>query len=381
MKLNNKKNKNKILGKLAQAEQSNWKFLNLHINFSFNVEKILFARILATLLKSGINIADALVILEEQFLGRFKNIVRKIRKDVEDGITLSAALAKHPGYFNQVYVGLVQVGEKSGRLIQTLNKVAEQQEKDLELMRKVQSSALYPIIVFISLLALAALLSYYILPQLVVVFMSFNMPMPLTTRMLLWLAAFIRDYGFFLLIGFIILAVLIYFLLKVEKIKTYWQGFLLSLPFLGPLFKKINLARFTRILGILLQSGVSINEALTVTINSLDNKVYKRQLEKVKEKVISGFSLGEAIDDLYKTNLFPKLVSQMISVGERTGTLDDNLFYLADFYEKEVDNVSKNFASVIEPILLIVVGFVVAFIAVAIISPIYEFIATLSLSI
>ncbi len=358
-----------------------YKVLNWHINFSFNVEKILFARILATLLKSGINIADSLVILEEQFVGRFKYVVSQIRKDVESGLDLASALEKHTKFFNKVYTGLINVGEKSGKLVESLEKVAEQQEKDLELRRKIQAASLYPGIVFVCLLALAALLSYYILPQLVFIFNSFYMTMPLSTQILLQTAAFIRDYGLLILILIIAFIIFISFIVKNKRIRPYWQGFLMSIPFFGELIKKVNLARFARILSILLASGISINEALEVTIESLDNEVYKAELKKVREKVFAGLSMGESIDELYKIDLFPKLVSQMISVGERTGTLENNLLYLAEFYEKEVDNISKNLSSIIEPILLIIVGFIVAFIAIAIISPIYEFISTLSHSI
>ena len=299
---------------------------------------------------------------------------------MENGQTLASALAKHPKYFNQVYVGLVEVGEKSGRLVDCLQRVAKQQEKDLQLARSIQASSLYPAIIFCCLVGLAALLSYYILPQLIIVFNSFNMRLPWTTKILLWLAEFIRNYGPLMLICFIVFVFFIRFLVHQEKIRPYWQGFLMNLPFLGELLKKWNLARFCRILGTLLESGVSIHEALNTSIESLSNEVYRNLLKKVRAKVLGGLSLGEAIESLYKIDLFPRFVFHLISVGERTGTLEQNLIYLAEFYEDEVESISKNMANIIEPVLLVVIGIIVAIIGTAIISPIYDFIATLSSS-
>jgi type IV pilus assembly protein PilC len=369
------------MDKFTEGKKEKFKGLNWHINFGFLVEKILFARTLSAILKSGVNIADALRIVEAQSVGGFKFIINKIRSEVESGQSLASALKKFPKYFNLVYVGIVNVGEKSGRLPECMDYVAEQQEKDLELSRKVQSASFYPLIIFILLLALAALLSFWILPQLIVIFGSFNMPLPWTTKLLLWAANVIRDHGLLILVLFISILVFLNFILRTKKVRPFWQAFLMSIPFFGELIKKVNLARFCRILGILIKSGIGFNESIDITVESLSNEVYKIQLKKIKERVLSGLSLGEAVLHIGKDDLFPQLVSQMISVGERTGNLEKNLLYLADFYEKEVDNISKNLSSVLEPVLLVVIGFIVVIVAVAIISPIYEFISTLSNSI
>ncbi|MBN1325770.1 type II secretion system F family protein [Candidatus Falkowbacteria bacterium] len=373
--------KQRFVNKLSETKGQEFKGLNWHINFGFLVEKILFARTLSAILRSGINIADALRIIEAQSLGGFKNIIKNIRLNIESGQTLANSLKKYPKYFNLVYIGVVNVGEKSGHLADCLDYVAEQQEKDLELSRKVQSASFYPSIVFVLLLALAALLAFWILPQLIVIFSSFNMPLPWSTKLLLWAADVIRDHG--LLILAIIIAVLIFLniFLRTKLIKPFWQAILMSIPIFGELMIKINLARFCRILGILIKSGIGFNDSINITIESLGNEIYKIQLKKIKEKVLGGLSLGEALQQIGRNDLFPQLVSQMISVGERTGNLEKNLLYLADFYEKEVDNISKNLSSVLEPVLLVLIGFIVVIVGVAIISPIYEFIATLSRSI
>lgn len=367
--------------KFNESKKQEFRGLNWHINFGFLIEKILFARTLSAILRSGVNIADALRIIEAQSIGGFKRIIGKICSDVESGQTLSSALKKYPKYFNLVYVGVVNVGEKSGKLAECLDYVAEQQEKDLELSRKVQSASFYPMIVFVLLLALAALLSFWILPQLIVIFSSFNMPLPWSTKLLLWTAAVIRDHGILILVSLVAAIFFLNFILRTKVVRPFWQAFLMSIPFFGELIKKVNLARFCRILGILIKSGTGFNDSIDITIDSLNNEVYKIQLKKIKERVLSGLSLGEAVSHIGRDDLFPQLVSQMISVGERTGNLEKNLLYLADFYEKEVDNVSKNLSSILEPILLVLIGFIVVIVAVAIISPIYEFIATLSRSI
>ncbi len=369
------------MNKFTEAKKEEFKGLNWHINFGFLIEKILFARTLGAILRSGINIADALRIIEAQSVGGFKTVIKNICAEVESGQTLANSLKKYPKYFNLVYVGVVNVGEKSGRLADCLDYVAEQQEKDLELSRKVQSASFYPLIVFVLLLALAALLAFWILPQLIVIFSSFNMPLPWSTKLLLWAAAIIRDHGVLILISIIAALVFLNFILRTKVVRPFWQAFLMSIPIFGELIKKVNLARFCRILGILVKSGIGFNDSIDITIESLNNEVYKIQLKKIKAKVLSGLSLGEAVLQVGRNDLFPQLVSQMISVGERTGNLEKNLLYLADFYEKEVDNISKNLSSILEPILLILIGFIVVIVAVAIISPIYEFIATLSRSI
>jgi type IV pilus assembly protein PilC len=364
---------------LVDNEVREPKHFNWHIDFGSKMERILFARTLSTILNSGINIVDALRIIEAQSVGQFKIIVYKIRKDVEGGSTLASTLAKYPKYFNQVYVGLVNVGEKSGSLIEGLNYIAEQQEKDLELTRKVQSASLYPIIIFSFLIILTGLLSYYILPQLVTVFSSFDLQLPWTTRLFLSVALIISKHGLVIFISVIVAIALGVYIVKTKIIRPYyWQVVILRLPVFGKIVEKLNLARFCRILGTFLKSGVPISEGVNITLESLSNEVYKKQLKKIKFRVLAGLSLGEAIENLHKPALFPKVVSQMISVGERTGTLEKNLIYLAEFYEKEVDNITKNLASIIEPVLLIIVGLAVALIAIAIISPIYEFVSSLS---
>jgi len=355
------------------------KHFNWHIDFGIRMEKVLFAKTLSTILNSGINIVDALRIIEAQSIGQFKSIVCKIRKDVEGGSTLASTIAKYPRYFNKVYVGLVNVGEQSGSLAECLNYIAEQQEKDMELTRKVQSASLYPIIIFSCLAILGALLSYYVLPQLMTVFSSFNVQLPWTTKLFLAGATIIVKHGLLILLSVIAAIVAVVYIVKSKIVRPfYWQAAFLSLPFFGKIIEELNLARLCRILGTFLKSGIPISEAVNITLDSLSNEVYENQLKKIQIRVVAGLSLGEAIENLHKPSLFPKVVSQMISVGERTGTLEKNLIYLAEFYEKEVDNITKDLASVIEPVLLIFVGLIVALVAIAVISPIYEFVSTLS---
>jgi len=358
------------------------KKLNLNISIGVKkVEIILFTRTLAILLKSGMNIVDAIAVLEEQFTSGLQKAIGQVRQDVSGGLSLADSLVKHPKYFNSVFVGLVHAGESSGNLVDTLFRISEELEKDLALARKIQAASLSPSLIFMSLIALASLLAYYILPQLVVVFTSFDMELPLTTRMLLGLSIFVKDFGFLVVVAAVIFVFIMRFILRIEFIRPYWQGLLMHVPILGQFIIKVNLVRLNRILAVLLQSGVPISDALDVTIESLSNRVYKIYLRRIKAKVVAGQDLGEVIKNLNKKNYFPQLISQMISVGDKTGTLETNLFYLSEFYERDLDSISKNLTTIIEPILLIFVGIIVALVAIAIISPVYEFVSTLSHSI
>lgn len=353
--------------------------LNLDIDINKrNVDLILFTRTLSVLLRAGINIDKSFYILEDQFTGSFSRVITKVRKNIEKGRSLSDSLQEYPRYFNEIYVGMVNVGEQSGTLVDSLLNLADQQEKDMELKRKIKAASLSPSIILACLIGLGVLMSYYILPQLITVFNSFDMKLPLSTQVLLWISEFLNKYLLFIIIGLIIFIIIFNMLLKIKAVKTQWQGFVLGLPIIGRLMQKLNLARFCRILGILLESNVPINQALKITINSISNYAYKKQLRKVLKNIRAGKSLSESIKNVKKNKLFPKIIYQMVNVGEKTGTLGQNLLYLADFNEKDVDNYSKNLTTVIEPVLLIVVGIVVALVAISVISPIYEFISTMS---
>ena len=337
------------------------------INFQ---EKLLFTKHLSVMVKAGITLTEAFDSLADQTKSaNFKKILLAILEDLKNGQTLAKSLERHPDIFDQLYVNLVKIGEESGTLEESLEFLSKQLGKDYNLRQKIQGALLYPGLIFSATFIMGGFISFFILPQLVDFFTAFNVELPITTKILLFFANLMKNYGIFIFSGLILFGFAGYILIQKPKIKYLWQKFLLHFPLFGTMISYGLLARFSRNLGVILKSGISITTGLDVTANSLDNLVFKEAINLSEEAVKKGKPLGEIIS---KLPIFPSLVSKMISVGEKTGKLDESLLYLADFYEEEIDNISKNLTTILEPILLIIIGLVVGFVALAIISPIYE---------
>ncbi len=268
---------------------------------------------------------------------------------------------------------MVKVGETGGALENTLIHLSLQMEKDYDLKKKIKGAMLYPMIILIATMALGSAMAIFILPKLTKLFQTFKVTLPLSTRILLWVSNLFQNYGFYIIGGFIILIFLLWYIVRSNFARLPTSRLILSLPIIGKISQNVNLARFNRILGTLLKSGVPVVEALSITANTLGNEVYKKRLLSVSEKVKKGIPISQVLKKESKhSDSFPQLVSRMIGVGEKTGKLDETLIYLAKFYEKEVDNTTKNLSVILEPILLILIGLVVALVAIAIISPIYK---------
>lgn len=339
------------------------------------LDKVIFARHLSIMIRSGLSLTEALATIEEQTASkRMQSIIKDIAKGVTNGETLTACLAKYPKAFTGVFIGMVQVGEASGTLERNLDYIASELEKDYELQRKVKSAMIYPIIVLIATFILGTGLTIFILPKLVKMFSTFHMTLPIVTKIFLAIANFLVAYGVYALIGVVFLTFLLRFLAKTKATMPFFHMINLHLPVVKHIAQNINLARFSRVLAILLKSGVTINESLAITASVLTNVHYRREVERAVSEVKKGKSLAAVLSH---EQYISKMANRMIAVGERSGKLEESLFYLADFYEAEVNNATKNLSTVIEPVLLIVIGVILGFLAVAIISPIYQFTGSL----
>lgn len=335
------------------------------------LDRLLFAKHLATMIKSGLSLTESLEIaIDQASSSKMKKTLKDVLASVNNGKSLSSSLSRHPKVFSPVFINMVNVGEKGGTLSENLEYLSVQLEKDYDLKRKVKGAMLYPIIVISATVILGVALAIFILPRLVKLFTSLKMELPITTRVFLAVANFLVSYGLYLLVGLIILAILIRILVKAKWSKPFFHRLYLKLPVVKKLSHQINLARFSRILGTLLKSGVPIIESLEITATTLGNSVYQRKIEEATQGVKKGKSLASTL--LPQEKYFPKIVSHMISVGEKSGNLEEILFYLARFYEDEVDNATRNLSTTLEPILLIFIGVAIGFIGVAIISPIYQ---------
>lgn len=340
-----------------------------HVSF---LDKLLFTKHLSVMIKSGITVADALDTLASQAKSdAFKNVLFDISRNVKNGQSLAASLGRHAKIFDQFYTSLIEVSEESGTLEQNLSFLATQLAKEYALHQKIQGAMLYPAIVLTAITIVGASMSLFVLPQLIDLFESLDVELPLQTKILLFFAQIMQNYGY-LVIGSAVAFVLLFRIFtQLPSIKPHWHSFLLSTPILGPFLQNAQLASMCRNLGVMLKSGVPIRRALDVQHNASTNLVFKEYIADIQKSVAKGKEIEKELLCEHFSKISPIAV-RMIGVGEKTGKLDETFLYLGDFFDDEVDNAAKNLSTVLEPIILLVIGSVVGFVALAIISPIYE---------
>lgn len=335
------------------------------------LDKLLFAKHLATMIKSGLTLTESLEIaIDQSSSSKMRKVLKNVLERVNNGKSFASSLSKYPKVFSPVFINMIKVGEKGGTLSENLEYLSLQLEKDYDLKRRVKGAMLYPAIVLTATITLGIALSIFILPKLVNLFKSLKVELPLVSKIFLAMANFLVHYGLYLIIALAVLSVLTRILIKARNLRPFFHRFYLKLPIVKKISQSVNLARFARILGSLLKSGVPIIESLEITATTLDNALYQKQIGIATAGVKRGESLASMLTPAEK--YFPKIVSRMINVGEKTGNLEETLFYLARFYEEEVNNITRNLSTTLEPVLLIIIGLVIGFIGIAIISPIYQ---------
>lgn len=336
------------------------------------LDKLLFTKHLSIMIKSGITTSEAIEAITAQTKSaKFHTVLTEISKDIKNGQSLAKTLTKHPKIFDQVYISLVEVGEESGTLEESLGYLAKQQAREYSLRKKIQGALLYPAIVLISITFVGAGMSLFVLPKLVDLFSSLDVKLPITTKILLYFANLMKNHGVFIILGFIIGSILLRIFIKLSFVKPKWDRIILSFPVIGELLQNQQLASVCRNLGIMLKSGLPITKALEVERVACDNYVFQNYVKRLQASVDKGKGIGKELDEGNYSKFSP-IAIKMIAVGEKTGNLDEVLIYLGDFFEEEVDNIAKNLSVVLEPIILLVIGLIVGFVALAIISPIYD---------
>ena len=333
-------------------------------------EKVLFSQELSTLVNAGVPISQSLAMLEKQTKNkRFKGVIGEIAKEVDGGMPLSSAIEKHPHVFSPIFVSMVKSGEIGGTLDESLNRLADQMVKDKALTSKIRGAMIYPAVIFVGMVCAMIFMLVTIVPTLEDMFNEMGGELPFTTKSLIFLSDAVTKYGIFTLIIVVSLTIGIrYALRKIYKFKYFVHSMLLKIPVVGSLTTKMNIARFSRTLGSLLNSGVSIVESLQIIANASQNLLFKEALQKSAEKVKNGSSISDTLENF---PVIPLLVTQMISVGEETGSLDKILNKVADFYDSEVENMSRNLTVLLEPLIMIFIGIMVGYLIIAIIGPIY----------
>src|SRR6476646_3437105 len=315
----------------------------------------IFSRQLATMIEAGVSVVAALVTLEEQTDDKYlREVIIDVRSDVESGVVLSRALARHPKVFNRLFVAMVEAGESSGTLDTVLDRVATQIEKETALKRRVKSAMVYPTVVisFATLVLIFMLL--FIVPVFVKVFDQLNGQLPTPTRIVMGASNLLRDYWFLI---FPAIGLSIYGLRRLKRTeqgRQRWDRFRLKIPMkVGDVVQKIALARFSRTLATLVAAGVDIISALEITGTTAGNWVIEQSLANVRERVHEGVPIGEPLS---ADPVFPPMVGQMVKIGEETGEFEHMLGKVANFYEDEVDSSIQSLTSIIEPVLMIFVG-------------------------
>ena len=335
------------------------------------LEKLTFAKNLAVTLKAGLPVARALVVVTKQMSNQyFSRIIADIAHQVESGKTLSDSLAMYPKVFSPIFVNMVKVGETSGELDDTLQYLTKQIGRDYNLIRRTKGALTYPAVVVIALLIIGYIMFTFVLPKLTASFAEFDAELPVLTRGIITAVDIFSNYS--LLVGIVLFLLIAGFLYwrKTPSGRLVLHRLVLVVPVIKILVKKVNLARFTIIFSGLLKSGMPIVEALTITSNTMGNVYYRQALAEASEKVKIGVDLVAVLDRY--PHLFTPMVTQMIQVGEESGTMESVLGEVADFYEAEIDDTVKNLSSIIEPILVMLIGAVVGVLAVGLIMPIYN---------
>jgi len=334
-------------------------------------DKMFFARHMAIMTRSGMQILDILRILQRQTQSKtFKTIIDTLIVSVKNGQFLSDGLEKHHAIFGDFFINIIKVGEISGTLAENLEYLAQSLAKNQELQSKIKGAMIYPIILLIVTLGMAGGLTYFIFPKILPIFTSLHVKLPLITRIFIAVSSFMLAHGVALLFGIIAFAIGIVLLLRIPPIHYAWHRVTISLPVAGTMVKNYNMVNFARSMSLLLKSGVKIVQAVEITGRSTTNLVYKKVLEKISQEVGHGDMISKYL--MLYPRLFPPVFSEMVAVGEQTGKLDDTGIYLADFYENELDDSTKSLSSILEPLLLLFMGTIVGFIAISIIYPIYQ---------
>ncbi|MGB9847715.1 MAG: type II secretion system F family protein [Microgenomates group bacterium] len=336
---------------------------------SFN-DVVDFTRQIAIMLNAGLTLVDSLDILKKQTT---KPVVHKMIVDIDAGLrsgeSFSSTLKKHSGVFSSLYIALVKSGEASGKLGEILLKLADNLEKEREFNSKLKGALIYPVIILIGMVAVMFIMVTFVIPKLLNLYKDFNMSLPLSTQILISISNFSVKFWPLMIGGVFGTVYLIKEYLKTKIGKEKFDQLLLKLPVIGKVNSIAALVNSTRTLAILIGAGVSILDALSIIINTTDNVVYQNAFANIAKKVEKGQSLGVALE---QEEIFPPILVQMAQVGEQTGNLDDTLMRLSKYFEIESEIAVKTMTTLIEPLILVILGLGVGFLVMSVITPIYN---------
>ena len=349
-----------------------WSWLYRELPTFFGVstaDLVLFSRQLSTFLKVGVPITDAIRLLRSGARsGAFKSALDDINDDLDEGESFSVAISHHPRVFNQLYVDMVRAAEYSGSLERVLLQIANYLQRQDSALKKIRSAMIYPAVITTLAIAVCGVLIVVVLPNFVNLFDEFHADLPLPTKVLIALGAFTQRWRWEILAVMVVVVFGAFFALQTRRGHVFWDHMLIRLPVLGSIVVFAIVERFMRTLATMLRAGIPISQTFDVAIASAGNIRYRRGLESVRKRMVTGDGFSEP---LAATGLFSPMVLRMVRVGEETGTLDQSLEQIADFLAEEMDYKVRNMIALMEPSLIIAVGGAVGFVAVSVILPMY----------
>ncbi|MEK7569314.1 MAG: type II secretion system F family protein [Patescibacteria group bacterium] len=334
-------------------------------------ELILFCKNLSGMLRAGLSLARAIAVLEKQTKNAaLQKILKSLANDINTGEPFSTALAKFPKVYSALFVSMVRAGEESGNLAGALTDIGGNLEKAHSLNKKIHGALVYPGVILSAMVIIGVLMFAFVVPTLASTFKELGVTLPKSTQAIIWMGNFFSEH---LVITFLIIilgSLGMVALLRAPFLRKYIDFLTVHLPVIGNLAKELNTARTTRTMSSLLLAGVPITRAIEITEDVVQNIYYKKVLREAKTAVEKGSSFSKTFEE--NTHLYPIMMSEMIEVGEETGKLSDMLLQVAAFYEEEIENRTKNLSTIIEPLLMIVIGAAVGFFAISMISPLYS---------
>jgi len=369
--INSLQRRNLIIISIEPAEKIS--FFAKNIRFFERVRArdiVLLSRQLSTLFEAKVPVLESFKLLSaESENSTLRRKLSQVVEDIEGGISMSQAMAKHPDVFSKFYVSMVRSGEESGRLEEIFLELADHLERSYELTSKARNALLYPAFVIVVFIAVVIIMMIFVIPRLETILSEAGQNVPVFTKIIIGISKFLKDFGPILLLGLVVGLVILWRYIRTKPGKMAFSRFQLDIPYAGALFRKFYLARVADNMKILLSSGISMVRTLEITADVVGNKVYEKILSQATDAVKGGSSLSEA---LAKYEDIPLLVSKMAKIGEESGKLNFMLETLARFYKREVDSIVENMVALIEPAMIIVLGTMVALLLLSILGPIYN---------
>ena len=360
---------------LSLKDASKTPFLRRQINIPFlnrvGLRDLVFlSRQLSVMVAAGLPLVESLNVLKEQTDNVYlRKVVEDISKNVQGGLRFSSALAKYPKIFDDFFINMVRAGETAGNLDEVLQYLANEQEKNFDLMNKIKGAMVYPMFVIATVIGVMVLMMVFVIPQLTSILVQSSVELPLPTKILIGVSNFSKDFYWLIIIVLVILGIILRILFKTKQGKLFWGRVILKLPVFGQLFQKFYLVRFARSLSTLLVGGIPLTSALRIVSDVVGNVVYKNIVLQSIIDVEGGHSMSNAF---LNHSSVPAMLPRLMTIGEQTGKLDEILEKIANFYSREVEGLLSKLVTLLEPIIIIFLGIVVAGMAASILLPMYQ---------